>query len=477
MWFHDHAMGMTRTNVYSGLAAFYFLRDPLKEPKTLPSGKYEIEMAIQDRQFDTTGQLFFPDGSGADAATSNLNGTPPNPTIHPFWNPEFIGDVAVVNGAPWPYFNLEPRRYRFRFIEGSNARFYNLNFGAAPAYMIGMDGNYLDAPVLVSTVFIAPGERADVIVDFSALAGQTITVTNDAPVPYPMGLVPGVDQPGMANIVQFRINKPLAGTDASCNPAAGGCTRPTPMVRLTDGNGNVAPGVKIDKVRRLVLKEVLGPGGPVMVTVNNTLFDGRMSPNINANFPADGVSELPRQGATELWEIINLTVDAHPMHTHLTQFQVLNRQDYDTDGTLGSGIAGGYFGVWNGAFGTGPVPLPAGCVAGQFCPGYGPPLPYNTPIAGAVGGNPDITPYLLGAPAPPSPEEKVWKDTAKALPGQVMRILVRFAPTSTPVQFNKSLAGRNLYPFDVTQGPGYVWHCHIVDHEDQDMMRPFKVTK
>jgi FtsP/CotA-like multicopper oxidase with cupredoxin domain len=108
LFFHDHALGATRTNLYSGLAAFYFIRGPLTEPRNLPKGAYEIEMAIQDRQFDTNGQLIFPDGSGGPA--SNLNGTPPNPTIHPFWIPEFFGDVAIVNGAPWPVLNLEPRR-------------------------------------------------------------------------------------------------------------------------------------------------------------------------------------------------------------------------------------------------------------------------------------------------------------------------------------------------------------------------------
>ncbi len=148
LWFHDHAMGMTRTNVYSGLEAFYFLRDPQNEPKNLPSDAQEIEMALQDRQFDTTGQLYFPDGSGADAATSNLNGTPPNPDIHPFWIPEFVGDVVVVNGAPWPYLNVEPRRYRFRLLDGSNARAYSLWFGAAPTYVIATDDNYLDKPVI-----------------------------------------------------------------------------------------------------------------------------------------------------------------------------------------------------------------------------------------------------------------------------------------------------------------------------------------
>ena len=400
--------------------------------------------------------------------------------MHPFWIPEFIGDVAVVNGAPWPYYNVEPRRYRFRIIEGSNARFYNLSFGGAPVYQIGADDAYLDKPVPVQTVFIAPGERADLIVDFTALKGQTVTVTNDAPVPFPDGLVPGVDQPGMANIMQFHVAAKATSKDTSCNPIQkGGCTRQVPMVRLTNGAGALSPPAKIDRVRRLVLKENEGPEGPLEVLVNNTKWDGLESPNIAASFPTDGVSELPRVGSTELWEIINLTVDAHPMHTHLSQFRILNRQAFNTDEETG------YPAAWAAAFGSpGAAPLPPGCTAGEYCPDYGPPLPYNSgattnlPYGNkhvpVIGGNPNPTPYLVGAPMPPAPEESGWKDTAKALPGQVLRILVRWTPTSTGV--GPAKAGRNFYPFDPTQGPGYVWHCHIIDHEDNEMMRPYKVT-
>jgi spore coat protein A len=165
-----------------------------------------------------------------------------------------------VNDAPWPTFNVEPRRYRFRILDDSNARFYNLRFGKAPVYQIGNDDNYLDAPVRVDSIFIAPGERADIIVDFTGLSG-TITMTNDAPVPFPDGLIPGVDQPGMAQIMQFNINVALKGSDTSCNPEiAGQCARPKPLVRLTDGLGNVVSGVKIDRVRQLALKEVEGEG-------------------------------------------------------------------------------------------------------------------------------------------------------------------------------------------------------------------------
>jgi spore coat protein A, manganese oxidase len=494
LWFHDHALGMTRTNVYSGLEAFYFIRDASSEPANLPDGPYEIEMAIQDRQFDTHSQLFFPDGSGKDVATSNLNGPPTNPNVHPFWNPEFIGDVAIVNGAPWPYLNVEPRRYRFRLLDGSNARMYNLTFGTAPVYVIGSDDAYLNRPVKVDTVFIAPGERYDLIVDFSHLAGQTVTVTNDAMVPYPDGLAPGVDQPGMAKIMQFRVSR-AAVHDPSCNPALGGCKRPDPIARLTDGNGQVAPGVTIDRKRQLILKEHAGPGGPLFVAVNNTKFDGLESPRIAQDFPKDGVSEKPRVGSVELWEIINLTADAHPMHIHLAQWQILNRESFDVDGTQGSGIPGGYIGfddgqgtqipgAWPKAFGPpclsdnpainyDPVNDPF-----NRCPGAGPPRHYNVPNAdGAIGGNPAISRFLLHDATPPAPEESGWKDMAKAYPGQVLRLLVRWTPTSTPVTPHKSLAGVNLYPFDPTDGPGYVWHCHILDHEDNDMMRPYTVTK
>ena len=493
LFFHDHALGATRTNVYSGLAAFYFIRDPRNEPVNLPSGPYEIEMALQDRQFDTNSQLYFPDGSDPKCGSGLPgdpcpNGPPTNPTVHPFWIPEFVGDVAVVNGSPWPFLNVEPRRYRFRIVDGSSARMYKLNTDhPVPVYQIGSDDAYLDTPVLLKSFFLAPGERADVIMDFSDLAGQTIMITNDAPAPFPDGVFPvphlvtnpdgtttmaPADQPLMARIMQFRVVSPLIGADTSCNPARGECHRPTPTVRLTNGEGLVAAGVKIDKVRQLVLKEFEGSGGPLEVLVNNTKWDGLNSPAIAADFPTDGVSELPRVGSIEQWEIINLTTDAHPMHTHLTQFQILNRQNYDITGYAGDDTRPG---AWATAFPANTAFNPL-CTGHVFCPGYGPPSGYNIPNDDeAIGGNPAISPFLMGDPIPPDPQESGWKDTAKAFPGQVLRILVRWAPTSIPVVPDTSLAGINLYPFDPTEGPGYMWHCHIIDHEDNEMMRPYRV--
>ncbi len=511
LWFHDHALGATRLNVYTGLAAFYFIRDPQNEPADLPSGPYEIEMAIQDRQFDINGQLFFPDGSGPNADVTNLNGLPPNPDVHPFWNPEFIGDVMTVNGAPWPFMEVEPRRYFFRLLDGCNARMLRLFFGGAPTYLIGADDNYFNEPKFVDTVFFAPGQRLYVIVDFSDFAGKTLTVTNNAPVPFPAGLSPGdmslvpsdPGQAGMGYVMQFRVKSQSLSADNSCNPRLGydGCKRPQPLVDLAwneasiylGGGSSISfpnPGVVLDQSRQLVLKEVLGPGGPLMVLVNNTRWDGTKSPSVAAVYP-DGISELPQIGAIEQWEIINLTADAHPIHTHLAQFQLLNRETlhpyYET--------------LWNAMFGRfQSAPLLPGCSPGSFCPGYGPPLAYegstdffNTfPVslqqAGdyAIGGNPFLNdngwfnPMHLNDISPPfkppfPPEDVGWRDTIIMNPGEITRILIRWQPTWAPVTYYQSLAGTNLYDFDPTQGPGYVWHCHIIDHEDNEMMRPYKV--
>lgn len=527
LWFHDHALGLTRTDILSGLEAFYFIREANNEPQNLPGGAYEIELVIQDRQFDTNGQLFFPDGSPngnpanpialcGDGTSLDpcLNGPPPNPNIHPFAVPEFFGDVAVVNGVPWPVLTVEPRRYLFRILDGSNARMYRLGFpnanpkkSGAPVYIVGGDDNYLNKPALIydpskpldkfglpftgftgnTGVFIAPAERVYVIVDFTGLAGQTITMTDDIPAPFPTGgLIPGApNQMGLAQIMQFKVTAPLQGTDTSCNPAAGACTRPTPIVALADEIGGVAPGVKIDKIRQFALKEHEGQGGsggPVDVFVNNTRYDGTMSPGIDlAKFPG-GITELPQVGSVELWEIINLTADAHPIHVHLSQFQIVNRQSFRGNSNT---LVGGYYDAWGAAFFDSSGNLPFGCVnltdifadtqnPQNPCPGYGPPLPYDQVNAdGALGGNPALGPYLNGSVVPPTPGESGWKDTVKSYPGMVTRILLRWTPSDVPLA--NSSAGQNHYTFDPSDGPGYFTHCHIVDHEDNDMMRPYKV--
>jgi spore coat protein A len=474
IWFHDHLLGGTRLNVYAGLAGAYAIIDPNASlpvglhPVGLQQGPggsvdYLIPLVLQDRMFDTDGQLFFP----------NVGINPE----HPFWIPEFVGDTIVVNGKVWPFLNVEPRRYRFLFINGSNARTYELflvnpvtKVMGPPIWQITTDGGYLDAPVkidpnaakpAITKLLLMPGERAGVIVDFAGFAGQTLLMRNIGRTPYPKGEAPGGSTLGQ--IIQIRVGSgPVA--DASYDPASGISLR-TPMIRLVNPTaGTLAAGITAQKTRQLTLNEIIGAGGPLEILVNNTKWDGKSSDT--TTFPGgvrpdftpvtvggitDYYSELPNEGDTEIWEIVNLTADAHPMHTHLTQFQLINRQNFNTN-------------KYNMAYA-------AAFPGGAFVPAYGPPLNYGSGNTRALGGNPDITPYLQGPLMPPDPNEAGWKDTVHALPGQVTRIAVRFAPTDTPGGTS------GAYPFDPNAGGhGFVWHCHIVDHEDNEMMRPYKVN-
>jgi spore coat protein A, manganese oxidase len=497
LWFHDHVLGVTRTNVYAGLAAFWFIRDNydtgkvnttsanLENPSNLPAGDQEVEVVFQDRQFDTHGQWLFPDGY-----PGGLNGPPPNPDVHPYWNPEFFGDVIVVNGKSWPFFQVQPRRYRLRLLDGSNARFYQMHLEDAagppgtlgpPIYVIGTDGGLLDAPVKTSFspvpplaplpadwLIMAPGERYDVIIDFTGMAGKTFTILNDANGPFPGGTPP--DPAGTAQLMQFQVSLPLVGTDSTFDPAApmatlrGGPGQPQAIVRLANGAGDIGAGVVVNKKRQLVLREVSGPGGPLEVLVNNTKWDGLQAGTVipvpgSSRVGANWATELPQIGSTEEWEIINLTVDAHPIHLHMIQFQIMNRQPYNTISP------GGYPDVYTAAFGSTPID------------GYGPPYNYNVENGDlALGGNPAITPYLTAGPfTPPLPHEQGWKDVVVSYPGEVTRIIARWAPQNVAV--NGVTPGQNLFAFDPTYGPGYVWHCHIIDHEDNEMMRPYIPTK
>jgi FtsP/CotA-like multicopper oxidase with cupredoxin domain len=188
--------------------------------------------------FDTNGQLLFPDGSGqnADGSTpAGLNGPPPNPDMHPYWIPEFFGDVILVNGKSWPFLNVEPRRYRFHMVDGANARVFNLSLPGLKFWIIGTDGGLLDKPVAVDQVFLAPGERADVIIDFASVAGTELIMTNDAPAPYPSGDPPDPNTNG--TVMKFIVGTTITGgQDRSFNPAKpgarlrGGFMMPPPIV-------------------------------------------------------------------------------------------------------------------------------------------------------------------------------------------------------------------------------------------------------
>jgi FtsP/CotA-like multicopper oxidase with cupredoxin domain len=462
LWFHDHTLGATRLNVYAGLAGAYLITDPSNPPPIDLQGPAEIvPVVLQDRMFDTNGQLFFP---------SDV----PNPD-HPYWVPEFVGDTIVVNGKAWPFLNVQPKRYRFLFLNGSNARTYELSL-RAPMYVIGTDGGYLDAPVSVSKLLMMPGERYEVIIDFGGFAGKNLILGNTGRTPYPKGEPPHGSTLG--NILQFRVG-PGPVTDTSYNPALGTPLRTGAhqIVRLVEpATGTLAAGVTATKTRQLTLNEVVAPkstaidpvtglltnyeGGPLEILVNNTKYAGSARPDfipITVGTNTTFYSELPREGDTEIWEIVNLTADAHPIHLHLVQFQILNRQGFNTNN---------YNGAYAAAFPT-----------GLYQPGFGPPLDYNTvqncspTYVNVIGGNPCVDSHLQGPVRPSDGNEAGWKDTIMVPPGMVTRIAVRFAPLDLPTT---ALPANLFYPFDPSDNlqHGYVWHCHIIDHEDNEMMRP-----
>jgi spore coat protein A len=407
LWYHDHGLGVTRLNVMSGLAGYYFLRDPQDVlGHKLDAQTYEMPIVIQDRIFQDDGNFYFPID-------------PPNPTVHPYWGPEFFGDTIMVNGLVWPNMDVNRGVYRFRLLDGSNARFYTLSFVANPGTVdevtlpfiqIGTDGGYIKAPVTMTELTIAPGERADVLVDFSGLpAGTKVLMKNTANAPFPDG--DPVDD-NTAQIMQFTVTKKKMATPLKL-----------PEILNSDLDGGWPTLPAPDNTRVLTLWEVQGPGGPLEVLVNGQKW-------------AAPVSEDPEEGSTEEWVIVNLTGDTHPIHTHLTQFQLVGRY------TLTDPDA--YAADWTALNG-------------------GDPPYYDTPDEL----NPFDNGYIVsGSFVGPAPNEYAWKDTIQMNPGEVTVIRIRFAP----------IDGTPSYPFDPTMGPGYVWHCHILDHEDNEMMRPYVVS-
>jgi spore coat protein A, manganese oxidase len=431
LWYHDHALGVTRINVMSGLAGFYLLRDVNDTVQALlPTNQYEVPLAIQDRSFNIDGSLWFP--------TVGIN-----PTMHPYWMPEFFGNTIMVNGVVWPNLNVDQGWYRFRILDGSNARFYTIALKdqttglKLPFIQIGSDGGYLKAPVTLQELTIAPGERADILVDFSAITpGTRIIVENKAKAPFPGGAQPDPQTTGQ--IMQFTVqanvgfNRGLSiALPATLNPTLTGPSFPTLPAPPAFTAPNVNP-------RTLPLVEVMGMLGPLEVLLNGQKW-------------AAPTTEQPRVGDTEDWVIPNLTADTHPIHLHLVQFQLVSRQKFDV---------AKYTVAWYSA-------NAAGSQTGM------PPWD-NTYTPTLV----DVTPFLKGKVMPPAPNEQGWKDTVQMNPGEVTVIRVRFAPQNAPTTgAGAPTAGVNLYSFDPTlpTSPGYVWHCHIIDHEDNEMMRRYEV--
>jgi spore coat protein A len=378
MWFHDHGLGTTRLNVLAGLAAGYLLRDQYDSgladnPNGLPSGRFEVPLVIQDRLFRDDGAFLYP--------TSDIPGAT--------WVGEYFGDVMLVNGKVWPHLEVEPGLYRLRLLNGCNARILTLRLPGTRMWQFGAEGGMWDRVAPISQLVLAPAERADVLVDFAALAGQHVQLTNHMPPPDV-----STPAPPLRPVMQFRVAR------------RGGLRSPVPH-HLLGGRAARLPAPPRHRRRFITMNEVRVNTDGWELTLNGVGFD---------DAPA---TETPRVGSVEDWYFINLTGDTHPMHVHLFMFQVVGRVPFDVDAYIAA--------------------------AGQRQDG--------------VPGGTSPWPYATGPMIPADPTERGYKDTVKANPG-----------TFTIVR------GRFDLPSGVTAPQTYVYHCHILEHEDNDMMRPFTVT-
>lgn len=345
LWYHDHAMGINRLNTYAGLFGMFLIRDHVEEALNLPSGKYEVPLILYDRNFTADGQLFY--------ATS---GDPDHP-----WVPEFTGDGLLVNGKLRPFFEVEPRLYRFRVVNVANSRFFTLSLSnQQPLTQIGTDQGLLASPVEVHPLTLAPAERADLLIDFSQSAGQTVHLRT-----------------GALDILQFRV--------AKITTSAPTISAPAPKTLRTIHR---TPESTATTTRTITLNEFQDKIGIPMVML------------LNRKHWHEPVTETPKLNSTEIWEFVNLTEDTHPMHMHLVRFQILDRRPFD---------------------------------------------PFDYLMQKKL--------RFTAEASPPAPNESGWKDTVQCPDGVITRVLVRF----------EGYTGKFLY------------HCHVLEHEANDMMRPFEV--
>ena len=342
LWYHDHAMGITRLNIYAGLFGAFNVHDGDEQALNLPSGDYDLPLILCDRLIAKDGQLYYP-----------VSDDPSAP-----WVSECHGNAVLCNGKLYPYFEVEPRRYRLRLINVANTSFFDLSLSHGHAFQqIASDQGLLSAPLERSRIELYPAERAEVIVDFSGMDGQSLQLRQQS-----------------EGILEFRV-RDRGNKDTSVLPAV---LRPV---------ARIDPASAI-RDRQLALGEQDDASGNAMTM----LLDGKMW--------SDPISEKPRQHTTETWSFVNITGDAHPIHLHLVRFQIIDRRPFDLF-------------AWNAH---------------------------------------RIVKYTGPAEAPP-PHEAGWKDTVRTDPGMVTRIAMRF----------DGEPGR------------YVWHCHFLEHEDNEMMRPYEL--
>ncbi|GAB2254661.1 hypothetical protein Droror1_Dr00022470 [Drosera rotundifolia] len=436
LWYHDHAMGLTRANILAGLSGAYIIRQPdVEDPLGLPRGdQFDRVLFLHDKEFYANGYIFMnrtaiyyqnKEGivncdetkilirlvtkSALDVVISSTTYTNTymfdrghslinvgdNPSIHPEWQPEYFGDVIIVNGKAWPFLKVHRRKYRFRIINASNARYFRLNFTNGLGFVhVGSDSAYLNKPVKTNHVFLGASEIADVVVDFAESSSDTVILENSAAYPYPSGSAP--------NELNSKVMKFIVEPKYGDNP-------PLPTKLLDYPSPDL---FRVALTRYITLDEDdSSTGNPTNLYINFVPFE---SP----------VTETPKPGSKEIWYVINLTKDNHPLHIHLALFTVLDQIEL--------------------------VNLT------EFT---------NCMVKLKNATQCDLAKHAVGKSVEIPAEEQGWKNVFKMKPGFVTKIFV----TYTYIHTNAS------YPFDATAGPGYIYHCHILDHEDNVMARPLKL--
>jgi len=510
IWYHDHAYGLTRLNAYAGLASVYLITDDAEARlikdgvlPDVPGYSLGIPLVIQDKSFldgaadaaypvagARPGDLWYPhvyEGPpipemklpvqcGRTGRWDVKGGTPPKVSLVP----EAFFDTNLVNGAPYPKLRVAPRRYRFRVLNAAQARFYNLqlyvgdgspdgitladsaetdhdgnrikiptNAAGPRVIQIGKDSGFLPAPVVINnppqpigylstteddprdgnanrfTLLLAPGERADIIVDFRGFEGKSIVMYNDAPAPFPSGDIRNDYYAGAPDLT-------CIGGAASIVPGQGPDTRIV-MRFDVDTSGSVsepdfnATLAQLQTALPAVYAETQPPtpstdAPPKPKTLDEGFDSHGRSMQMLGSPEVSGYLSTPldiaSQGETQIWQIYNLTEDTHPMHLHLVNVQVLMREAWASED--------------------------------------GHPVKPLRPIPGTA--------------RPADPNEKGWHETFRANPGEITTIITTFnmpagAPPSPRLQTSYGIKGAE-----------YVWHCHILEHEEHDMMHALVIV-
>jgi spore coat protein A len=493
VWYHDHAVGITRINAYAGVASAYLIQDQINDDYVsagvIPPLDQTIPLVWQDKIFVDPTTIPVGDPTWATVARPDVQGLgslwyahvydpklyrqskgqkaliPPNPSVVP----EFFGDTMLTNGTVYPLLTVEAKRYRFLMLNACNARFLNLNLLSAgpgtpveimtdpktgfanlainppgpPMIQIGNEAGFLvqettfpnnlplNPAIFTGNLLLGPAERADVIIDFTGKAGQEFILYNDAPGPFPVGAPTNDYYLGNPkNPIQ-----PLLGT--------GPDTRNVLRIQVVPGAFDPQPGgpilnpLSIDPPLLSPVTNTVAPIAPLPDPVGssrrfltlNEAFDGygRLIQMLGTTTPAAAggfglayealPTEVISAGSKEVWVIYNLTADTHPIHFHLVNVQVLSRQPFRLN---------------NGRF------------------------------------------NLSGVARGPEPNELGWKETVQMHPGEVTAVAAKFdLPTGLPFPVPPS---PRLAAMGIPAGNEYVWHCHILEHEEHDMMRPLVVV-